>query len=119
METILLPLAGVLGVLVALAHGYLGETRIIAAASFPSRQAKALVRAIWQLSTVTWALGSLAIAAAPSLIAESATRQVVVAVAILPMLWGIIANAWITKGRHFGWMALAVVVGLAVTGVSV
>jgi hypothetical protein len=27
-----------------------------------------------------------------------------------------IGNAWATRGRHFGWVALSVVVGLAASG---
>ena len=117
METVLLPLAGLLGVIVALAHGWLGETKIIAHSKFPGRQAKGFVRAMWHLSSASWIAGSLLIAASPWLVTP-AQRPWVVAYACLPMVWSIVANAWISRGRHFGWMALAVVVGLAALGVA-
>jgi len=30
--------------------------------------------------------------------------------------FGALGNAWVTRGRHFGWMALSAVVALAVAG---
>jgi hypothetical protein len=30
--------------------------------------------------------------------------------------FGVIGNAWIFRGRHFGWMALGAVIVLAVAG---
>jgi hypothetical protein len=116
MDTILLPVAGVLGIATALIHGYLGETRIIALASFPSRQAKEFARAVWQLSTATWVAGSLTIAAAPFVFAELPQRRLALLVACSPMVYGLVCNAWISRGRHFGWMALAAVIGLAIVG---
>jgi hypothetical protein len=118
MDYFILPLAGTLGVMTALAHGYLGETRIISLATFPNAQARGFVRAMWQLSTATWIAGSLMIAAAPFVFADPVQRKLVLLVACLPMIWGIACNAWISKGRHFGWMALAAVVGLTVLGAS-
>jgi hypothetical protein len=119
MDQVLLPLAGAIGVMTAVMHGYLGETYIIAPAEFPNRQAQEFVRAIWQLSTATWVAGSLTIAAAPFVFADPTQRRLVLLVACLPMAWGLVCNAWISRGRHFGWMALSVVIGLAVLGDSV
>ena len=117
MQELLLPLAGGLGAVVAGWHGYLGETRLIAPLDIPNRQAKAFIRAMWQLSTATWMLCSLIIALSPWL-ARGGERVLVVAIASLPLLYGLIANAWISRGRHFGWKLLGVVLGLAAVGVA-
>ena len=112
---ILLVSAGLLCVAVALLHGYLGETKLIAPANFPNRQARLLVGAVWQLSTATWVVSGIVIAASPWLFREE-NRPWGVAAACLPLVYGAVANAWITRGRHFGWKALAVVVFLGGLG---
>ena len=116
--TALLCTAGVFCIAASCVHGYLGETRLIAPASFPSRQAKSLVRALFQLSTATWIASGAVMAAAPWLF-DDRTRPWAVAAACLPLLWGIAANAWITRGRHFGWKVFAAVVALAALGAAV
>jgi hypothetical protein len=116
--TALLCTAGVLCVAAACVHGYLGETRLIAPARFPSRQAKRLVSAVFQLSTATWIASGAVMAAAPWAF-DDRTRPWAVAAACLPLVWGIAANAWITHGRHFGWKVLAAVVALAALGAAV
>jgi hypothetical protein len=30
--------------------------------------------------------------------------------------FGVVGNAWIFRGRHFGWMALSAVIALAMAG---
>jgi hypothetical protein len=109
--------AGVLCVAAACVHGYLGETRLIAPARFPNRQAKALVSAAFQLSTALWIASGAVIAAAPWLF-DDRGRPWAVAAACLPLLWVIVANAWITRGRHFGWKVFAAVVALAAMGAA-
>lgn len=115
--TALLCTAGVLCAAIACIHGYLGETRLIAPATFPSRQAKALIRAIWQFSTAAWVASGAVLAAAPWAF-DDRSRPWAVAAACLPLVWGIVANAWITRGRHFGWKALSAVVALAALGAA-
>jgi hypothetical protein len=44
-------------------------------------------------------------------------RHWIVGAAVVIYGFGAIANAWAMRGRHFGWVALAIVVGLAVAGV--
>ena len=113
--TALLCTAGVLCVAAACLHGYLGETRLIAPATFPSRQATSLVRAVFQLSTATWIASGAVLAAAPWLF-DDRTRPWAVGAACLPLAWGIAANAWVTRGRHFGWKVLEAIVVLAALG---
>lgn len=116
MGVTLLSAAGLIGAIAACVHGYLGERYILARSSFPNRQAASLVRAIWHLSTATWLAGALLFAAAPWLFNDT-VRPWAVGVASLPILWGVVANAWITRGRHVGWMAFALVLALAAGGV--
>lgn len=115
MGIVLLSAAGLIGAVAACFHSYLGERYILARSSFPNRQAASLVRAIWHLSTTTWLAGALLFAAAPWL--PDSARPWILAMAGLPILWGVVANAWITRGRHPGWLAFALVLALAAGGV--
>lgn len=114
MAVILVPV-GLACILAALVHGYRGQTLLIDPADFRSQQAKSLVGMIWQFSAAAWAVCGGVIAASPWLF-DDAARPGGVALACLPMLWGIIGNAWVTRGRHFGWKVFAVIVAAAITG---
>jgi len=116
--TPLLVLDGLLCITAACLHGYLGEARLIGPAIFPNRQAKQLVSAIWQLSTATWIASGIVIAASPWLF-DDARRPWGVAFACVPLAWGIVANAWITRGRHFGWKIFLGIVAAAMLGAVV
>ncbi len=117
MSQILLILAGVLGLAVAAVHGYLGQVRVIAPAKFAGKVQRGMALAIWQFSSLVWAASALAfVHAAVNLAGEA--RWSVVSLAILPLAYGMIANAWITRGRHFGWVMLALVIALALAGAS-
>lgn len=116
MAILLVP-AGVACMLAALLHGYLGQTRLIGPASFTGRQARALVSMIWQFSTAAWVACGGVIAASPWLFPKEA-RLAGVALACLPVLWGVIGNAWATRGRHFGWKLFAVILTVAIVGAA-
>jgi hypothetical protein len=115
--SIVLITTGLVCVVAALYHGYLGQTRLIAPAIFPNSQAQALVGVIWQFSTAMWASCGAVIALSPWLF-DDKDRQLAVMLACLPLVWGIVGNAWITRGRHFGWKVLAAIVAAAIIGVS-
>jgi len=104
---------GIAGILVSLVHGYLGQTHLIARAEFPGRTARGFVSLIWQYSTVTWVACCGLIAASPWLFDER-TRPLGVGLACLPLLYGTLGNAWVSRGRHFGWKALAAVIAAAI-----
>ena len=119
METIVtvLLVGGGLGLIAAaIAHGYLGQTRLIASATFQSRQAKEIVLAIWHFSSASWAACGAIIAASPWLF-DDASRKTAVMFACLPVVYGVVGNAWITRGRHFGWKVFAAAITLAMLGV--
>lgn len=113
--TSLLVFAGVACMLTAVVHGYLGQTRLIGPATFKGRQAKALVIMIWQFSAAAWAACGGVIAASPWLFSKE-SRPLAVGLACLPVLWGVVGNAWVTGGRHFGWKLFAVILLLAMAG---
>jgi hypothetical protein len=53
--------------------------------------------------------------AAPRLRSDAA-RNWIIATSIVTFGFGAVANAWATRGRHFGWVVLTIVVGLAAIG---
>ena len=76
-----------------------------------------LVRLVWQCSTVAWMALAVLLIASPSF-GSDAARQWVIAVSVITFGLAAIGNAWVTRGRHFGWVALTLVVALAATGLS-
>jgi hypothetical protein len=116
MPIVLVPV-GLACMAAALYHGYLGQTRLIDPATFPSRQAKEMVGMIWQFSTAAWAVCGAIIALSPWLF-PSRFRLESVICACLPIGWGILGNAWITRGRHFGWKIFAGIVAAAIVGAA-
>lgn len=112
---IFLPLSGALCVVVAVIHGYLGQAKLIPSANFATESGRLLVIAIWQLSTLVWIGSGITFAIAPWAFSDE-TRGLIVLIAALPIAYGVVANAWFTKGRHFGWMLLALVLVFAALG---
>ena len=115
MSQLLLILAAVLGFAVAVIHGYLGQVRLIEPARFTGRTERGMVLAIWHFSAATWGASALVFLFAALRLPADA-RLVPVGIACLPLIYGMVCNAWITRGRHFGWAALALVIGLALAG---
>ena len=50
---------------------------------------------------------------------SEAARHWIIAMSIVTYGFAAIANAWATRGRHFGWVAMIIVIGLAAIGVLV
>ena len=115
MHDIILQCAGVAGIAVSLIHGVLGETKVFARATIEPASLRTLIRLVWQAGTVAWIGGAVLLIAAPSMGSENARHWIVVTFAVV-FAFGAIANAWGTRGKHFGWMALSAVVALAVAG---
>src|SRR5208337_4918279 len=107
--------AGLAAIAVALIHGVLGETKVFARATIEPARLRNLVRMCWQIGTVGWICGGVLLIAAP-LMGSVPARHWIIAVTVAMYGFGLIGNAWIFRGRHFGWMALGAVVGLAVAG---
>jgi hypothetical protein len=115
MRDLALQISGVLAILVAVTHGVLGEKRVFARAQIEPPWARRLVYAVWQCSTVAWFGGGILLFAAPLLPPEGARRLTILVLAAVYGA-GAIGNAWATRGRHFGWMALTAVIAAALCG---
>ncbi len=117
-------LAGGIGLSVAVVHGVLTQRymvrpvgRLLAADGRTAPAIGKLVPLLLHYSTVTWFLGGIALIAA-SLWLEPPSKTAIGAVVGSLYLYGVIGNAWATRGRHPGWMLLAVAVILILFGVS-
>ena len=115
MRDIILQCAGVAGILVAIIHGVLGETKVFAKATIQPESLRTLIRIVWQAGTVAWIGGGFLLIAAPSFGSEAA-RHWITATMIAVYGFAVAGNAWWSRGRGFGWKALGVVVVLAVAG---
>ncbi|HEY3892110.1 MAG TPA: hypothetical protein VGM00_09135 [Bradyrhizobium sp.] len=115
MHNGLLQAAGLAAIAVALTHGVLGETKVFARATIEPARLRTLIRLVWQAGTVTWIGGGVLLIAAPWLGSEPARHWIVATMACV-FAFAALANAWATRGRHFGWLALSAVVALAVAG---
>lgn len=115
MRDLLLQCAGVLTIAVAFIHGYLGEAKVFARARIEPERLRTLIRLVWQASTVAWIGGGVLLIATPWMGSEPARHWIVVTMACV-FGFSAFANAWATRGRHFGWMMLTTVVALAVAG---
>jgi hypothetical protein len=115
MQNGLLQAAGLAAVVVALIHGVLGETKVFARATIEPARVRTLIRLVWQAGTVAWIGGGVLLIAAPWLGSDPARHWIVATMACV-FAFAALANAWATRGRHFGWLALSVVVVLAVAG---
>ncbi|WP_426612483.1 hypothetical protein [Bradyrhizobium sp. McL0616] len=115
MRDLLLQCAGVLTIAVALIHGILGETKVFARARIEPERLRTLIRLVWQASTVAWIGGGVLLIATPWMDSGTARHWIVITMACV-FGFSACANAWATRGRHFGWMALSAVVALAIAG---
>jgi hypothetical protein len=115
MRDLLLQVSGIAAIAVALIHGVLAETRLFARATIEPAHAKTLIRLVWQAGTVAWIGGGVLLLAAPMMSSEPA-RHWIVATMVVVYTAGAAANAWWSRGRHFGWKALGAVIVLAAAG---
>ena len=115
MRDLLLQCSGLAAIAVALIHGAIGETRIFARATIEPPRLRTLLRLVWQAGTVAWIGGGVLLITAPAMASEPARHWIIATFACV-FAFAAFANAWATRGRHFGWMALSAVVALAVAG---
>jgi hypothetical protein len=115
MRDLLLQGAGVGAIVAALIHGWLGETKVFARASIEPERLRTLIRLVWQSSTVAWTGSGILLTAAPWMGSAAARHWIVVTTALV-FAFGAVGNAFATRGRHYGWLALSTVVALAVAG---
>jgi hypothetical protein len=115
MRDVLLQCAGLAAIVVAIIHGVLGETRVFARATIEPPRLRNLIRLCWQIGTVGWVCGGLLLLVAPSMASVPARHWIVVTMVAM-YGFGVVGNAWIFRGRHFGWMALSAVIAMAIAG---
>jgi uncharacterized membrane protein HdeD (DUF308 family) len=115
MRDLALQAAGMLAILVAVAHGLIAELQVFARAGIEPRRTRNLLRMVWQASTVDWIAVGILLMAAPALESQIA-RQWIVGVAVLVYGYASVGNAVATRGRHVGWFLMAGVVALALMG---
>ncbi len=115
MRDLLLQCAGLVTIAAALIHGILGEAKVFPRARIEPERLRTLIRLVWQTSTVAWAGAGVLLVAAPSMVSEPARHWIVITLACV-LAFAALANAWATRGRHFGWMVLSAAVAMAVAG---
>ena len=115
MRDMALEAAGALAIVVALAHGAIGEWRVFSTARIEPRGARTLMRLMWQASTIDWICFGVLLIVAPALDSPRA-RVFIVAVACAALGYGAFANAVATRCRHPGWALMGLAVALALFG---
>jgi len=115
MRDLLLQCAGAVAILAALIHAVIGETRIFPRVRIEPERLRTLIWLVWQAFTVAWIAGGVLLLAAPGMGSDHARHWIVITLAPV-FAFAAFSNAWASRGRHFGWMVLSAVVGMAVAG---
>jgi hypothetical protein len=76
-----------------------------------------LVPLLFHYSTTSWLLGGVALVVASAWLEPQARFTLATVVGAL-YLYGAMGNLWATRGRHPGWMLLAVSVALILFSIS-
>src|SRR5437764_10289806 len=92
MRDVLLQCAGLGAIAVALIHGVLGETKVLARATIHPARLRTLIRLVWQAGTVAWIGGGVLLMAAPMMASEPARHWIVMTLACV-FAFGALANA--------------------------
>ena len=115
--------AGVIGSTVAVVHGVLTQRLMVRpfeqlalADGRVSAPIRRIVPMLLHMSTVAWFVGGLALIAAATWFGRDLRLATGLCVGSL-YLYGAVGNLWGTRGRHPGWMLLAVALVLIAYGV--
>lgn len=115
MRDLLLNAAGALAIFVALVHAVLGETKVFANSHIEPPRMRTLLRLVWHAGAVGWAALGALLMLAPRFGSETA-RAWIVALAVATFAAAAAGNAYATRGKHPGWVLLAIVIAAAVAG---
>ena len=115
MRDVLLQCSGVAAIVVALIHGALGETKVLAKATIEPPRLRNLIRLCFHVGTVGWICGGVLLIAAPYMGSDVARHWIIATTAAM-YSFGVVGNAWVLRGRHFGWVALSGVIALSIAG---
>ena len=115
MRDLLLQAAGVIAILVSIAHGVIGETTVFARATVEPPRLRTLLRLVWQAGTLAWIAGGVLLIAAPWMGSDAARHRIIATFAVV---FGFAAagNAFATRAVHPGWIGMSAAVALAVAG---
>jgi len=118
MQHIGLVLAGLIGAITAIFHGIVTHRlmvqpidRRLATDPGVSATIRRIVPPLLQYSTYSWLVCGIVLIVA-ALVAGAETRIAIGLLVGSMYLYGAVANLWATRGRHPGWVLLAVAVGL-------
>lgn len=120
MQDTALIIAGSIGISVSIIHGTLMDSMMVQPAlkaATLNKVSQRLLPILMQFSTVCWFIGGIALIAAPFWFDGSARLTTAVFVGSF-YIYGAIGNLWGTKGRHFGWVLLAIAVILIAYGAT-
>jgi len=116
LRDLALQAAGVLAILVAIAHGIIVERKVFARVRIEPQSTRGLLRMLCQASTIDWIGIGLLLIVVPAL-GSDAARLWIIALAVVVYGYAAIGNAIATRGRHIGWLLMTGVVGLALMGI--
>lgn len=118
MQHIVLLLAGLIGAATAIFHRIVTHRlmvrpidRRLADATGVSATIRRIVPPLLQYSTYSWLVGGTALVTAAQMAGEETRLSVGLLVGSM-FLYAAVANLWATRGRHPGWMLMAVAVAL-------
>ena len=118
MQYIALTLAGLIGAATAIVHGILTDRlmvkpieRRLADDAEVSLAIRRLVPPLLHYSTFSWLVGGIALIIAAN-VAGAETRLAIGLLMGSMFLYGAVANCWGTRGRHPGWVLMAMAVVL-------
>ena len=124
MQNIALSLAGLIGATTAIFHGIVTHRLIVkpidrrvAADAGVSMTIRRIVPPLLQYSTYSWLVGGIALVIAAN-VARAETRLWISLLVGSMFLYGAVVNCWATRGRHPGWILMAVAVALIAVDVA-
>ena len=116
MRDLLLSGAGVIAILVSIAHGVLGETAVFARATIEPARLRRLLHLVWQAGTVAWIAGGVLLLLAAPWMGSDAARHWIIATLAVVFGFAAVANLLATRTVHPGWIGMSAVVVLAFAG---
>lgn len=118
MQHVALLLAGMIGGATAIFHGVVTHRlmvrpidRRLVGAPGVSMTIRRIVPPVLHYSTYSWLVGGIALIVVAYSAQPDARRAISLLVGSM-FLYGAVANLWATRGRHPGWLLLAVAVAL-------
>jgi hypothetical protein len=115
MRDLLLHGAGIVAIVISIAHGVLGETYVFARATVEPPRLRLLLRLVWQAGTVAWIAGGVLLFAAPWMGSDAARHWIIATFAVVFSV-AAVGNLLATRAVHPGWIGMGTAVVLAVAG---